>query len=115
MKRLWCNADTEMISVFSSIMVILRWKKKLFFNICICAVSAQSIYYYCNNLFLYPSSILASSYGIISSYVDCTDSFLGCYDVEKRIDKSTKFLDLDGNMLMQVGCAEIIVPFHLLF
>ena len=65
-------------------------------------------------LFLYPSAIHASNYGIISSHVDCTDSFLGCYDVKKRIDKSTKFLDLDGNMLMQVGCAEITVPFHLL-
>ena len=31
----------------------------------------------------------------ISSYVDSVGSFLGCYDVEKRIDNSRKFLDLD--------------------
>ena len=29
-------------------------------------------------------------------------SFLGCYEAEKRIDKSKKFLDLGGNMLMSV-------------
>ena len=66
-------------------------------------------------LFLYPSAILASNYEIIRSYVDCADSFLGCYEVEKRIDKSSKFLDLDGNMLMQVGSAEMTIPFHLPF
>ena len=35
-------------------------------------------------------------------YVDCTVSFLGYYEVKKRIDKSKKFLDLGGNMLMSV-------------
>ena len=51
-------------------------------------------------LFLYPSAILASIYGIISSHVDCTVSFLGCYEVKKRIKKSKKFLALGGNMLI---------------
>ena len=35
-------------------------------------------------------------------YLDCTGSFHGCYEVEKRIDNSVKFLDLDGNILMSV-------------
>ena len=60
MKRLSCYADTELISVFSSITLNLQL------------------------------------------YVDCTVSFLGCYKVEKRIDKSKKLLDLSGNMLMSV-------------
>ena len=53
-------------------------------------------------LFLYTSTILTSNYGIISSYVDCTGSLLGWYEVKKRIDNSLKFLDLDGNILMSV-------------
>ena len=47
-------------------------------------------------------AILASNYGIISLYLDCIGSFLGCYEVEKRIENSGKFLDLDGNILMSV-------------
>ena len=39
-------------------------------------------------LFLYTSTILALNYGIISSYVDSTGSFLRCCDVRKRIDIS---------------------------
>ena len=53
-------------------------------------------------LFLYLSAILASNYGIISSYVDYTGSFIGCYEVGKKIDKSKKFLDLVENVLMWV-------------
>ena len=53
-------------------------------------------------LFLYTSAILASNYGIISSYVDCTGSLLGWYEVKKINDNSLKFLDLDGNILMSV-------------
>ena len=49
--------------------------------------------------FPYPRAILASNYGIISSYLDCRGSFLACYEVEKRIDSSGKFLDLDENIL----------------
>ena len=47
-------------------------------------------------------AILASNYGIVSAYLDCTGTFLGCYEVEKRIDNSGKFLDLDGIILMSV-------------
>ena len=53
-------------------------------------------------LFPYSRTILASNYGIISSYLDYTGSFLCCYDVEERIDNSGKFVDLDGNVLMSV-------------
>ena len=53
-------------------------------------------------LFLQPSAILASNYGIISSYVDWTGSLLGWFEVEKIIDNSGKFLDLDGSILMSV-------------
>ena len=53
-------------------------------------------------LFLYPRAILTSNYEIISSYLDCTGYFLGCYGVEKRIENSGKFLDLHGNILMSV-------------
>ena len=53
-------------------------------------------------LFLCPSAIFTSNYEIISSYVDSTGSFLGCYEVEKRMNNSCKFLDLDGYMLLSV-------------
>ena len=53
-------------------------------------------------LFPYARAILASDYGIISSYLDCTGSFLGCYEVEKRVENPGKFLDLDGNILISV-------------
>ena len=46
--------------------------------------------------------MLALKCGIISSYVDSTGSSLGCYEVEKRINSSSKFLDLDGKMLLSV-------------
>ena len=47
-------------------------------------------------------------------YEDCTVSFLGCYEVEKRIDKSKRFLDLGGNMLTSILLITT-VAFHLLF
>ena len=53
-------------------------------------------------MFLYTSAKFTSNYAIISSYLDCTGSFLACYEVEKRIDNSGKFLDLNGNILMSV-------------
>ena len=53
-------------------------------------------------MFLYTSAKFTSNYAIISSYLDCTGSFLGCYEVEKRIEKSGKSLDLDGNIFMSV-------------
>ena len=65
-------------------------------------------------LFLFPRAILASNYGIISSYLDCTGSFLGCYEVEKRIDNPEKFLDLEGNILMLV-LLKLLELFYLLF
>ena len=49
-----------------------------------------------------PSAILASYYGMISSYVDCTGSLLGWYKVEKIIENCGRFLDLDGNILMSI-------------
>ena len=101
MKRLWCSADTVMISVFSSIRVNLRSKIFVFQYMHLRCVGTKYLVLL-QLLFLYPSAILASNYGIISSYVDCAVSFLGCYGVEKRIDKSKKFLDLDGNVLMSV-------------
>ena len=51
-------------------------------------------------LFQYISAILASNYGIISSYLDFKGSSLGWYEVEKGINNSSKFLDLDRNMFV---------------
>ena len=70
-------------------------------HICKCYVSTKYLVLW-QLLSPYPRAILASNYGIISSYVDCTGSFLGCYEVEKRIDNSGKFLYLGGNILMSV-------------
>ena len=43
MKRLWCNANIQMFSAFSSITVNLH-SKNFVFNICIFSVLAQSIF-----------------------------------------------------------------------
>ena len=42
LKQLWCNADIQIISEFSSV-VHLYCKKRLFFNGCICSVLEESI------------------------------------------------------------------------
>ena len=47
MKRLWFTADTQVLLAFSSIPGN-RHQKCLFFNICICAMLAQSISRCCN-------------------------------------------------------------------
>ena len=40
--------------------------------------------------------------------------FLGCYDIEKKIDNSRKLTDLDGNMLMLV-LRKLFKPFRALW
>ena len=76
-KRLWFNAIIQMFSAFSSITVNLLSKSFVF----------QYMHLFCVGtnylallplLFLYTSAIFTSNYEIISSYVDCTGSFLGC-------------------------------------
>ena len=51
--------------------------------------------------------------GIICWCVGSVASFLGCYDVEKRIDHSGKLLDLEK--YVNVGFAEITSACHVLF
>ena len=77
-------------------------------------VATKYFFLLLQSLILYISATLVSNYGIMSSYVDCTGSFLSCYEVEKRNDNSRKFLDLDGDMLIPVGSAEITLASHLL-
>ena len=102
-KRLWCNAIMQIVLAFSSITVNLHSKNFVF----------QCMYLFCVGikysvllqlLFLYSrlSAVLASNYRIISSNVDSTGPFLGCCEVEKRINNCGKFLDLDGTMLLSV-------------
>ena len=101
MKRLWCNVGTERFLALYSIMVNVYSKIFVFEYMHLCCVGTR-YFVLLQLLFLYTSTILASNYGIISSYVDCTGSLLGWYEVKKRIDNSLKFLDLDGNILMSV-------------
>ena len=91
-KRLWFNANIQMFSAFSSITVNLHSKNFVF--------QCKYLFYVGTNylvllqlLFLYTSAIFTSNYGIISSYVDCTGSFLGCsVRGRKVINNSSKFL-----------------------
>ena len=85
MKRLWYNADTEMISVSSSITLNLR-SKSFVFNICTCAVLAQSIQYIIAIIVPLPKRHTCIKLRDHQLYEDCTVSFLGCYEVEKRIE-----------------------------
>ena len=101
MKRLWCNADPEMFLALYSIAVNLYSKIFVFEYMHLCCVGTR-YFVLLQLLFLYTSAILASNYGIIISYVDCTGSLLGWYEVEKIIYNSRKFLDVDGNILMSV-------------
>ena len=101
MKRLWCNADTEMISVFSSITLNLRSKSFVFQYMHMSCVGTKYSVYYCSNC---SSTQAPYSHQITGSSALCRlhSFFLGYYEVKKRIDKSKKFLDLGGNMLMSV-------------
>ena len=114
MKRLWYNAHTEMFLALYSITVNPYSKIFVFQYLHLCCVGTR-YFILLKLLFLYTSAILASNYGIISSYVDCTSSPLGWYEVEKIIDNSGKFFDLDGSILMSIGSAEINVGSHILF
>ena len=87
-----------MFSTFSS---MVKKKKNVFQYMRLFCVATKYLVLL-QLLFLYTNAILASNYGIIGSSVDSAGSSLGCYDVEKRIDKSRKLLDLDGNLLMSV-------------
>ena len=101
MKQLWCNADSEMFLALYSITVNLYSKIFVFEYMHLCCVGTW-YFVLLQLLFLYTSAILASNYGIIISYVDCTGSLLGWYEVEKIIDNSRKFHDVDGYILMSV-------------
>ena len=102
MKRLWCNADTEMISVFSSITLNLRTKSFVFQYMHMCCVGTKYSVHYCN---YYSSTQAPYSHQITGSSALCRlHSFFSwlLWVKKKRIDKSKKFLDLGGNMLMSV-------------
>ena len=76
LKRLWCNADTQMLLAFSSIMVNLHSKIFVFQYMHLFCVGTKYLVLL-QLLFLYTSAIFTSDYGITSSYVDYTGSFLG--------------------------------------
>ena len=101
MKRLWCNADPEMFLALYSITVNLYSTIFVLEDMHLCCVGTR-YFVLLQLLFLYTGAIPASNYGIIISYVDCTGSRLGWYEVEKLIDNSRKFLDVEGNILMSV-------------
>ena len=84
-----------MVSAFSS-MVHLHSKTNCF------SVDASILWCHKVLLFLYTSAIHSSKDGMISSYVDSTGSFRGYHYLEKRMNNSTKFLGLDGVMLMSI-------------
>ena len=101
-KRLWCNENIQIFSAFSSITVNLHSKIFVFQYMHLFCVGINYLVLL-HLLFLYTSAIFTSNYGIISSYVDCTGSFLVVQcEVEKRIHNSGKFLDLERNMLVWV-------------
>ena len=101
-KLLWCNADTQMFLACSSITENLNSKIFVFRYIHFLCVGTKYLVLL-QVLFLFTSAILAANYGIASSYVDFTGSFLCCYEVEKTINNCSKFfLNLDGNMFVWV-------------
>ena len=75
-KRLLCNADTQILA-FSSIIVNLN-SKILFFQYMHLFCVGTKYLVLLQLLFLYNSAIFTSNHGIISSYVHSTGSFLGC-------------------------------------
>ena len=74
---LWCNANIQMFLAFSSIRVNLHSTNFVFQCMLLFFVSTNYLVLL-QLLFLYTSAIFTSNYGIISSNVDCTGSFLGC-------------------------------------
>ena len=65
------------------------FENKLFLSRCVCSVVPQSI------------TVPVHQRDTLNK-VDSTGSFRGYYYVEKRISNSTKFLDLDRDMLMTI-------------
>ena len=103
-KQLWCNANIQML--FSNL-----------FNLgeCLLEEFSSSIYAFVlcwhklkylvllQVLFPYANAIFTSNHGIISSYADPAGIFLVAEcEVEKGMNNSSKFLDLDGNMFVWV-------------
>ena len=84
-KRLWCNANIQMLSAFSSITVNFYSKNFVF----------QYMHLFCVLLKI----TVPVHQGNI--HIKLRDHQL-VYEVEKRINNSSKFLDLDRNMLMWV-------------
>ena len=77
-KRLWCNADIQMLLAFSSIMVNLYSKIFVFQYMHLTFCVGTKYVVLLQLLLLNTSAIFTSNYGIISSYVDSTGSFIGC-------------------------------------
>ena len=103
-KRLWCNADTQMLLAFSSIMVNLH-SKSFFFQYMHFFFDGTKYVVLLQLLFLYTSAIFTSNYGIICSVRMQTPKVLfqiAQYEVEKGINNSSKLLDLDRNMFLWV-------------
>ena len=107
MKRLWCNADTDMISVCCSITLNLRSKMIVLQYMHMCCVGTKYLVYYCNCC---SSTQAPYSHQITgSSALSRLHSFFSW--LLKR-DKCKTFLDVDGNVLINVGSAEVTVAFH---
>ena len=78
-------------------------RKFLFFNIFICSVLAQSMQYYCNYCFCTPAQYSHQTTGSSVRMQNPQVLFLVAQnEVEKRINNSSNFLELDGNMLVWV-------------
>ena len=77
MKRLWCNGDTEMFLALYSITINLYSQFFVFQYMHLCCVGTRH-FVLLQLLFLYTGTILASNYGIIRSYVECTGSPFCC-------------------------------------
>ena len=75
-KRLWCNADTQILLAFSAVMVNLHSKIFVFQYMHLFCVGTKYVVLL-QILFLYTSAIFTSNYGVISSYVD-SGVFLDC-------------------------------------
>ena len=73
MRPFWCNPDTELFLTLFLISVDLYSKFFVFQYMHLCSVRTK-YFVLLQLLFLYTSVILASNYGIISSYVDRTAS-----------------------------------------
>ena len=76
-KRLWCNANIEIFSAFSSITVNLYSKNFVFQYMHLFSIGTNYLVLL-QLLLLYTRAIFTSNYRIISLYVDSIGSFLGC-------------------------------------